>query len=98
MTFYRTSNYIATQIEIKEKELRELRILEENAKIREFYWHINERLRAMDEEFYNTDWTISFGDKSVTLPNCADVFQGIEQVIFDYMEEENILYKESKDE
>ena len=98
MTFYKTSSYIATQIEIKEKELRELRILEEHAKVREFYWHINEQLRVMDEKFYNTEWTISFGNKSVTLPNCAEVFQGIEQVLFDYMEEENILHKDGEGE
>jgi len=51
----------------------------------------------MDEDFYDTQWEISFGDKSVTLPNCAEVFQGIEQVLFDYMEEENIQHKEKNE-
>ena len=90
MALHRTSNYYALQIEAKEKELQELRRLEEHARVKEFYYHINERLREMDEEFYNTPWTISFGSQSITLPNLAEVFQGIEQTIFDYMETEGI--------
>ena len=96
MTLHRTSNYYALQIEAKEKELQELRLLEEHAKVREFYYHINERLREMDEEFYNTPWTISFGSQSITLPNFAEVFQGIEQTIFDYMETEGIENKKEE--
>ena len=94
MKFYNTSDYLTNEIAKKEAELKNLKKEVHDAQVREFYWHINERLRVMDEEFYNTDWTISFGEKSVTLPNCAEVFQGIEQVLFDYMETENIQYKE----
>lgn len=94
MTFYYTSSHFESEIAKKEKELQKLKLLAEHAKIREFYFHIMEGLRCGDEEFYNTSWKISFGEKTITLPNYADVFQGIEQVIVDYMEEEEIEHKE----
>ena len=90
MKFYNTSDYLASEIAKKEAELKKLKKEVHDAQVREFYWHINSRLREMDEEFYNTQWTISFGNQSITLPNCAEVFQGIEQTIFDYMEDEGI--------
>lgn len=93
MTFYYTASHFEEEIAKKEKELQELKMLKEHAEIREFYWHINSRLREMDEAFYNSEWVISFDGKTVTLPNCAEVFQGIEQVLFDYMEVENIEYE-----
>jgi hypothetical protein len=98
MNFYKTTNYLKSEIAKKEAEIKQLKKEIFDAQVREFYWHINERLRVMDEDFYNTQWEISFGDKSVTLPNCAEVFQGIEQVLFDYMEEENILRKDGEGE
>lgn len=97
MTFYYTSSHFESEIAKKERELQELKALAEQAKVREFYFHIMEGLRCGDEEFYNTSWKISFGEKTVTLPNCAEVFQAVEQVIADYMEEEGIEYKEGKE-
>jgi len=97
MNFYKTTNYLKSEIAKKEAEIKQLKKEIFDAQVREFYWHINERVRVMDEDFYDTQWEISFGDKSVTLPNCAEVFQGIEQVLFDYMEEENIQHKEKNE-
>ena len=97
MNFYKTTNYLKSEIAKKEAEIKQLKKEIFDAQVREFYWHINERVRVMDEDFYDTQWEISFGDKSVTLPNCAEVFQGIEQVLVDYMEEENIQHKEKNE-
>ena len=93
MTHFYKASHFESEIKKKEKELQELKALAEQAKIREFYFYIMEELRCGDEAFYNYSWTISFGEKTINIPNCADVFQGIEQVLCDYMEDEGIEHK-----
>ena len=96
MKFFYTASHFETEIAKKEKELQELRRLAEHARVREFHRHITNRLHNMDDEFHETEWTISFGSQSITLPNYAEVFQGIEQTIVDYMEDEGIEYNKGE--
>lgn len=97
MKFYNTSDYLTNEIAKKEAELKKLKKEVHDAQVREFYWHINNRLHEMDENFYNSPWTISFDGKTITLPNFAEVFQGIEQTIADYMDDEGIEYKKEEE-
>lgn len=45
-------------------------------------------LDAAFEKFYCVDWRISFGTKSVTLHNCATVYNNIHDMLADILEEE----------
>ncbi len=45
-------------------------------------------LDAAFDKFYSTDWRVSFGNKSVKLHNCALVYNGIEELLIDVLDEE----------
>ena len=68
--------------------------LEWIAGIKGFYKFIMDRFDIGDKRFHESSWTISFDDKSIELPNCAEVFQGIEQAIADFMDAEGIRGRE----
>jgi len=60
MNFYKTTNYLKSEIAKKEAEIKQLKKEIFDAQVREFYWHINERVRVMDEDFYDTEIEIAY--------------------------------------
>jgi hypothetical protein len=96
--FYETTNYIEQQIARKEREIAELRQKAHDAKIREFYWHIEDQCNAENQEFLNAPWEISFMGKSIELNNYANVWEAIHGLLIDYMDEDEIEYSRGENE
>ena len=99
--FYETSGYLKQKLALAEKEVANLKHQIEQAQVREFYWHLTNALTRCDtenewERFYESNFTITFQDKTVTLYNGAQIFQDIQSALECYMDEDNIEYKEEK--
>ena len=99
--FYDTSAHLAQKLAQAEKEVENLKIQIQQAQVREFYWHMTNALDRCDteaewEQFYESDFTITFQGKTVTLYNGAQIFQDIQSALECYMDEDNIEYKEEK--
>lgn len=88
--FYETSDYIGREIARKEKELADLKQRQYDAKVREFYWHMENMMEA--EKFLDASWEISFMGQSVKLNNYANVWETIHGLLIDYMDEDEIPY------
>lgn len=43
--------------------------------------HMNKGLENSDDEFYNTDFTIGFGDTDIYLPCCPNYFNAFEAAL-----------------
>ena len=99
MTFYYTAEYLKEELAKAERHVAELKAQIEEAEVRGFYFHIKnampdfEDCEALDE-FYNTNWEISFGSRTLRLDNCAQVYQDIEALLENYMDDCGIQYKE----
>ena len=99
--FYETSDHLAAQLAEAEERAEELRARIEQAKIREFYFHMIHSLTSPKDEtewenFYNAEFTISFRGRSVTLYNGAELFQNIQSALEVYMDDEGIEYREEQ--
>ena len=94
---YETANYLTAQIAKKERELRELRNQLYRAEIRDFYLFVMKNFDAENVAFLESEWSISFMGKTVTLPNMAEICDGITTTIEEYMDNEGIEYKRGGD-
>ena len=103
MKMYETAAYLESEIRKAENRLAELKNKLHAAEVREFYWHIKSALDACEtpekwDSFYATEWKISFGRKTINLYNCAQVFNGIEATLEEYMDDEGIEYKRGNED
>lgn len=94
--FYETSDYIAREIARKEKELEDLKRRQYDASVREFYWHIEDKMNADSHEFLDTTWGLSFMGKSIELNNYANVWEAFHGLLIDYMDEDEIPYERGR--
>ncbi len=98
--FYETSDYITREIARKEREIAELRQKAHDAKIREFYWHIEDAMGTegpMADKFLEAPWKIEFMGKSIELKNYVNVWEAIHGLLIDYMDEDEIPYERGRD-
>ncbi len=97
--FYETANHLKREIERKERELQELKQKLHGSEVREFYWFIQDQVSAeMTADFLNSSWVISFMGKTVKLYNCAETFSGIEDLLTNYMDDDEIEYKRGENQ
>ena len=62
---------------------------------RDFLTHINKTMPVADcdnydaewDKFIQIEWTISFNGQTITIDNCAQVYQGIYDMLSDYIDE-----------
>lgn len=95
--FYETSDYIAREIARKQKELEDLQRRQYDAKVREFYWHIEDKMNLDSPEFLEAPWKIEFMGKSIELNNYANVWEAFHGLLIDYMDEDEIPYSREGD-
>ena len=99
MTFYTTQEHIRREIEKKERELQNLRFQLHGAEVREFYWFMeNEVSHEMSNEFLSSTWKISFMGKTVELDNLSVTFEGMENLLTTYMDDQGVGYEEEEDD
>lgn len=89
---YATVKEIELQINKAESELRELKWKLEEAKVKAFHEKMVNEFVNLDteqkyDEFYRKNFVIRFGDDEVTIPNNALIWQGIEDLLKEYIED-----------